>query len=86
MAALMDADIQAVVQFMQTHVPAARLVSVAAGLHALAPVMWGQYPCEAIKPLTVSPDDPRTQSNASGCFLGAEYAGDGSAEAGGALP
>lgn len=46
----LQADIQDVAEFMQRTIPAARLVSVAAGLHAIAPLLWGHY-------RTALPDD-----------------------------
>lgn len=36
-------EIQEVAEFMQRSMPAARLVNVAAGLHAIAPLLWGRY-------------------------------------------
>lgn len=38
-----DDDIKAVAQFMQTHVAADRLTFVAAGVAAMAPLLWGRY-------------------------------------------
>ena len=43
-------DIQEVAEFMQRHVPAARLVSVAAGVNALAPLLWGHFQNEPAYP------------------------------------
>lgn len=40
-------DVQEVAEFMQRNIPAARLVSVAAGLYAVAPLLWGRYQNEA---------------------------------------
>jgi hypothetical protein len=37
-----DQDVQAVAEFMQRSIPAARLVGVAAALNALAPLLWGE--------------------------------------------
>lgn len=50
---------------MQQNIPAARLVGVAAGLHAMAPLLWGQYVAEDVRPISLSADDPHTQSGAS---------------------
>ncbi len=38
-----DTDIRAIAEFMQRNVPATRLVGVAAGVNALAPLLWGQH-------------------------------------------
>ena len=41
---LIDADVQAVAEFMQTRMAAHRLVGVASEIAALAPVIWGHFP------------------------------------------
>ncbi len=47
-----DSDVQEVAEFMQTRIPANRLVSVANGLAAIAPTLWGCYtPAEEIRVL-----------------------------------
>ena len=60
-----DPDVQAVAEFMQACIPTARLVGVAAGVSALAPLLWGHYEAEAVRSLRLRADGPRTQSNAS---------------------
>ena len=60
----MDSDLQAVAQFMQEHIPAARLVNVAAGMAGLAPLLWGHYEREGIEPVKLSAHGLRTQSDA----------------------
>ncbi len=61
----MDADLRAVVEFMQRRIPAARLVSVATGIQAISPLLWGHYPHEECKPLRLSACGPHTPPNAS---------------------
>lgn len=69
---VMDSDVQAVAEFMQERIAASRLVAVADGLGAVAPLLWGQYQPEAVQALRlvsappISGDGPRTQSIASG--------------------
>lgn len=49
---VIDDDVKAVAEFMQTHISnASRLVPVANALAALAPAMWGQYPAATVQPL-----------------------------------
>ena len=58
-------DIQEVAEFMQRNIPAARLVSVAAGLHAIAPLLWKHYrnaPPDDEAPLSLR-ELPITQSS-----------------------
>jgi len=38
-----DEDVKRVLEFMQDSMSADRLVAVAAGVHALAPILWGNY-------------------------------------------
>lgn len=46
-----DPDVQAVTEFMQRNVPAARLVSVAEAAAKLAPILWGEYEKEGVSAL-----------------------------------
>jgi hypothetical protein len=46
---IVDADVQAVADFMQTRISASRLVAVADGLAAIAPLLWGRFQPEAIQ-------------------------------------
>jgi ABC-type uncharacterized transport system permease subunit len=48
-----DEDVKRVLEFMQGSMSADRLVAVAAGVHALAPVVWGHYPVTEIVPLAL---------------------------------
>lgn len=68
-----DEDVKAVAEFMQERLSANRLVSVANGLAAIAPLLWGRYDAEPVSVLQlVSPPpvnldrDQRTQPGASG--------------------
>jgi GTPase len=44
-----DEDVQAVAAFMQGRIAASRLVAVADGLAALAPLLWGKFQPETIQ-------------------------------------
>lgn len=75
MEVVFDADVQAVADFMQSKIPANRLVSVAEGLSRIAPLLWGQYPAEQVQvlqlqsPAIFSSDEPHIQSSAKGRSL-----------------
>lgn len=45
---ILDEDVKAVVEFMQRRITAARLVAVATGVAALAPLLWGKYQPESV--------------------------------------
>jgi hypothetical protein len=60
-----DPSVLAVAEFMYKNIPAARLVGVAAGVHALAPLVWGHYQSETVRPVTLSPCDLHRQPAAS---------------------
>lgn len=67
---VIDNDVKAVAAYMQAHVPAARLVSVANAVQALAPILWAQYAQEGVSALllrhaTISDRDSHTQPSAS---------------------
>jgi hypothetical protein len=76
-----DPDIQAVAEFMQRNIPATRLVGVAAGVHALAPLLWGRFPAESVTLAGLSDCDLRTPQGASGLFPVAGCVDGGSAAA-----
>lgn len=66
-----DSDVQAVAEFMQARIAASRLVAVADGLAAIAPLLWGRYKPEAVQVIRfVAPSitgcAERTQPAASG--------------------
>ena len=71
-----DLDVQAVAEFMQRSVPAARLVSVAAGVTAMAPLLWGHYAAEDVCPLMLKADDLHILSGANGSSLDPVCVGD----------
>jgi hypothetical protein len=48
---ILDDDVKAVAEFMQTKIAASRLISVADGLAAIAPLLWGRYEPEAVQAL-----------------------------------
>jgi hypothetical protein len=75
----MDGDVQAVAEYMQSNIPAARLVGVAAGIAAIAPLLWGRYSPEQVNPVWLSPGDLLRQLDANGSRLGPENVDDGSA-------
>ena len=63
-----DEDIKAVLEMMQRNIPASRLVAVANGVQKIAPILWGQYEIEEVKPLYLTHDailggDLHTQSS-----------------------
>jgi len=76
-----DTDIRAIAEFMQRNVPATRLVGVAAGVNALAPLLWGQHKPDFVQPIRLSRGDLHIQPSTSGCSLEPESVGDGSAAA-----
>lgn len=49
-----DPDVTLVINFMQARIAASRLVSVADGLAALAPILWGGYRPERVTVLRLS--------------------------------
>jgi hypothetical protein len=67
----LDQDVEAVAAYMQASVPAARLVAVASAIEKIAPLLWGHYSQETVRPLTLPAtplaDGPRTRSAASEC-------------------
>jgi hypothetical protein len=48
---VVDADVRAVAEFMQGRIAASRLVAVANGLAAMAPLLWGTYQPEPVQAL-----------------------------------
>jgi len=76
-----DSDVLAVAIFMQERMAASRLVAVADGLAAIAPLLWGHYEAEAVQALRLAwPEKPITKPAASNVLdLPTACAGDGSA-------
>ena len=48
-----DSDVQAVLEFMQQRIPAAKLIAVAEGVRRLAGPMWDGYPQENCQPIAL---------------------------------
>lgn len=69
-----DADVQAVALFMQENLPAGKLVAVAEHLAGLARVLWGAYPSEPCRAMSLAPSKPEalnlSQPDASESLLG----------------
>lgn len=51
---IMDDDLKLVMEFMQSNMPASKLVGVAQALAAVAPVMWARYEREDVHALVLS--------------------------------
>ena len=64
-----DQDVQMVAEFMQERIPAARLAGVAAGINAIASLLWGYFAPETVRVLTLSDLSLQTQSVARGSDL-----------------
>jgi len=80
MELVIDDDVRAVAEFMQSRIPAARLVGVAAGVHAFAPLLWGRYAAEQVIPAGLSPSDPQPPLSAIEFDPELRCVGGGSAE------
>lgn len=61
-----DPDVVMVAAFMQSSFPTARLVGIAAALHAMAPLLWGRYAMEDVQAISLLARGPHTQSGATG--------------------
>jgi hypothetical protein len=83
---ILDEDVRAVAAFMQERISVARLVAVASGVAALAPLLWGRYQPEELSVLrlvhpAISDCGPPKQSASSEQIPAAGSAGGGSAAA-----
>jgi hypothetical protein len=84
---MIDPDVKAVAEFMQANIAAAKLVAVADGLQAIAPLLWGQHDTESVTALRLcamplSADRvAHTLQDAKESRLATENAGDGFAAA-----
>ena len=59
-----DPDVKSVAEFMQGSMPAAKLISVASAVAALAPSLWGHFEAEEIVSLRLMPSplsEPRAE-------------------------
>jgi len=67
-----DSDVLAVMEFMQSNIPATKLVAVAISAAAIAPILWGHYgdePIQAMRLLSSSARDLHTQLETNGSHL-----------------
>lgn len=77
-----DGDLEKVIAFMQTHVPAAKLVAVANSLKELSMSLWGHHQSEDIEAISLR-NEPiiscaeHRQSSSSEQFLGLVCVGGG---------
>lgn len=87
MEIVIDPDVKAVAEFMQKSMPAAKLVSVASAVAALAPILWKRYQREDVDVLTLRHPQPPFVNNSTSLPIASECApvctcvGDGSAAA-----
>ena len=58
MELILDPDVKAVAEFMQSQIPASRLVSVADGLAKLAPILWDKYEAESVSAALAAAEVP----------------------------
>jgi hypothetical protein len=58
MELIIDPDVKAVAEFMQSSVQACRLVSVAQAVAKLAPILWDIYDAEAVRALSLEHPQP----------------------------
>ncbi len=59
-----DPDVKSVAEFMQSSLPAARLVSVAHAISSLAPILWGRYDAESVDALYLAHPQPSINGSA----------------------
>jgi hypothetical protein len=52
-----DSDVQAVLEFMQLNIPAAKLVGVAESASQMARLLWGHNPQEPVQPCSLTFSD-----------------------------
>lgn len=80
---IIDNDVKAVAEFMQSNMTAARLVPVAQAVARLAPILWGRYRPEEIDALMLAhpqlSGSETSPPSASELRLERACAGDGSA-------
>jgi hypothetical protein len=53
MEIIIDNDVKAVLEFMQRNFVAARLISIAAGVNDVAPILWNRHARESIDTLSL---------------------------------
>lgn len=72
MEIVLGEELKAVLEFMERTVPVDRLMDTVAGLHAVAPLMWGDAPVISLRspPISSTASRPGVASE-SGLALGA---------------
>jgi hypothetical protein len=55
----LDQDVQAVLEFMQSQIPAEKLVSVARAVSGLSDTLWGHYSPKGVVALALSAEPIR---------------------------
>ena len=56
MDVVLDSDVRAVLEFMQTRIAASKLVPIAERLPEMAKLLWSRYPQEPVEPISMRPD------------------------------
>jgi hypothetical protein len=56
MQVAVDGDLQSVLEFMQSHISAHKLVGIAERLPEMAKLLWNKYPQEPVEPISLCPD------------------------------
>lgn len=56
MEVVIDPDVKATAEFMQSRIEARKLVGVAESLRAIAPILWGHYDGGPVKGIELAPD------------------------------
>lgn len=65
MQVVLDEHVKSVLEFMQTNIPATKLVAVADSLPQMAKLLWAQLSQEPVTPMALQPTKRNTsQSNA----------------------
>ena len=65
MELVIDPDVKAVAEFMQSTLAAARLVPVAKAVSELAPLLWGKYSPESVDALFLAHPQPSLSESAT---------------------
>jgi hypothetical protein len=85
MEIVLDSDVRAVAEFMQSNIPAAKLVSVADNLTAVARLLWSHFPQESCQAAAFNAPktglESRSLSDATESFPGKRCADGDSVEA-----
>ena len=83
MQIFIDQDVRQVLEFIERHVEANRLLEVVRGVAAIAPVLWPGHPLRSAPVLSLRPIESHRElpPSATESGLGRQYAGGGSAVA-----